>query len=72
MTDTLVDYMLELNSNPEALAQHEANPEEAARAFGLDESDIQLIIDQDTAEIERRCDSSTTETKGLMISFFKS
>lgn len=71
MTDLLVEYMVELNSNPEALAAHEANPEQAARDFGLDEEDIQLVVNQDVAEIQKRCDSSTTDTKGLMIMFFK-
>jgi len=64
--------MVELNSNPEALLQHENDPEQAARDFGLNEEDIQLIINLDIAEIERRCDSSTSETKGLMILNFKS
>ncbi|MDP2562302.1 hypothetical protein [Psychrobium sp. 1_MG-2023] len=71
MTDLLVEYVLELNSNPEALAAHEANPEQAARDFGLDEADIQLILDQDVAEIQKRCDSSPIDTKGTMIMFFK-
>ncbi len=72
MTDLLVEYMVELNSNPEALAAHEANPEQSARDFGLSEDDIQLLVDQNTDEIQKRCDSSSIDTKGTMIIFFKS
>lgn len=71
MTDKLVEYMLELNANPEALEAHNVNAEDAARAFGLDESDIELIKSGDVEEIQRRCDSSSLDTSQAILGFFK-
>lgn len=72
MTDTLVKYMMELNTNPEALAKHEANPEQSARDFGLSEDDVKLIASQDVAAIQKRLDASPLDTKGTMVIGFKS
>jgi len=71
MTDKLVEYMVELNTNPEALQNHNADPIKAAADFGLDKNDVELIKNQDVAEIKRRCESSSIDTKGVMIGFFK-
>lgn len=72
MTDRLVEYIIELNENPDALEKHNADPEAAAANFGLDEADINLIRNQDVEEIKRRCESSSVDTSGTMISFFNS
>jgi len=72
MTDKLVEYMVEINSNPEALAAHKAKPEQAAKDFGLSEEEVQLIAEQNVDQIQQRCDSSSIDTKGTMVIFFKS
>lgn len=71
MTDKLVEYVIELNSNPSALEKHNADPECAAADFGLDKNDITLIKNEDAEEITKRCESSSTDTKGAMVGFFK-
>ncbi|MGB0897597.1 MAG: hypothetical protein ACPGSN_00005 [Psychrobium sp.] len=70
MTDKLVEYIIELNESPEALEKHNADPETAAAEFGLDESDLDLIRNQDVEEIKKRCEASPTDTSGVMIGFF--
>lgn len=72
MTDKLVEYMVELNENTDALERHNEDPEGAAADFGLDAADIELIVNQDVEEIKRRCESSPIDTSGTMILFFKS
>lgn len=72
MTDKLVEYMVEVNKNPEALAKHKASPEAAAKEFGLEDCDVKLITDNNVDEIQKRCDSSPTDTKGLAILTYKS
>jgi len=71
MTDKLVEYMVELNTNPDALKKHDADPIKAAADFGLEDKDIELIKNQDVEEIKKRCESSSIDTKGTMIGFFK-
>ena len=71
MTDKLVEYVVELNTNPDALAKHQANSEAAAKAFGLDEADVKLITDENVDAIKARCASCTDDPKHHVISFFK-
>lgn len=71
MTDKLVEYIIELNENPEALEKHNADPEAAASEFDLDDADIEIIKNQDVEEINKRCDSSPLDTSGTMVGFFK-
>jgi len=71
MTDKLVEYVIELNTNPEALKKHNENPERAAADFGLDKKDIAVISNQDTQEIKRRCESAPGDVKSKMVTFFK-
>jgi len=71
MTDKLVEYVIELNTNPEALKKHNENPEIAAADFGLCETDVSIIANQDTEEVKKRCASSTKDVKNTMVCFFK-
>lgn len=70
MSDKLVEYMLELNSNPEALEAHNLDAESAARDFGLNEEDVSLIVAGDVEEIKKRCDSSPLDTSNAILGFF--
>ena len=60
MKDRLVDYMTEINKNPELMANHKADPKKAAEDFGLEAGDVKLITDQNSAEIEKRCVKSSS------------
>jgi len=71
MTDKLVEYVIELNTNPEALEKHNTDPANAAAEFGLDTKDISIITNKDTEEVKQRCASSTKDVKNTMICFFK-
>ena len=52
--DKLVDYIVELNADANLLAKHNADPEGAARAYGLSEDDIKLVVSQDHDAIKAR------------------
>ena len=52
--DKLVDYIVELNANADMLAKHNADPEQAARDYGLSEDDIELVKSQDHEAIKAR------------------
>ena len=52
--DKLVDYIVELNADSEMLAKHNADPEGAARSYGLSEDDVELIKAQDHEAIKAR------------------
>lgn len=72
MKDKLVEYVVELNSNPAALEKHHENIEKAAQEFGLEESDVKLMTTQDTDAIKERCSACTGDTKNHIVYFFKS
>lgn len=71
MTDKLVEYVIELNSSPEALEKHNQDCEQAARDFGLDENDVQLMKEQNVNEIKKRCAACSEDTEKHIVSFFK-
>ena len=52
--DKLVEYVLEVNKNKDLLEKHEKDPEAAARAYGLDDKDVKLILSEDYDKIEKR------------------
>ena len=72
MKDKLVEYVVELNTNPAALEKHHENIEKAAQEFGLDESDVKLMTTQNTSAIKERCAACESDTKHHIIMFFKS
>jgi len=71
MKDKLVEYVVELNTNPAALEKHHENIEKAAKDFGLDESDVKLMTTQDTDAIKERCASCESDTQNHIVAFFK-
>ena len=71
MKDKLVEYVVELNTNPAALEKHHENIEKAAQDFGLEESDVKLMTTQDTGAIKERCASCSSDTKNHIVAFFK-
>jgi len=71
MKDKLVEYVVELNTNPAALEKHHEDIEKAAKDFGLDESDVKLMTTQDADAIKKRCATCSSDTKNHFIMFFK-
>lgn len=72
MNDKLVEYVIELNTNPAALEKHHENIEKAAKDFGLEKSDVQLMTTKNVDEIKTRCSACDSDTKEHLIFFFKS
>jgi hypothetical protein len=71
MKDKLVEYVVELNTNPEALEKHQANSKTAAQEFGLEQEDVKLITDENVDEIKARCASCTDDPHHHVVTFFK-
>lgn len=67
MTDKLVDYILAINANPDMLEQHVKNPVESATLYGLDDSDITLIANDDKEAIKKRLEANNKDVKGMML-----
>ena len=57
MVDLLVAYLAELNNSPVKMAQHDADPQQAAKMAGLCDADVKLIVEQKHDEIKQRCSS---------------
>jgi len=70
MKDQLVDYMIEINKDPELMAKHKVDAKKAAEDFGLNADDIKLITDKNNQEIEKRClKSGAFEKNAININF---
>lgn len=54
MTDRLVEFVQELDTNPELLAKYKASPKEVAEAYGLEPKDIELLLSNDMDALEKR------------------
>lgn len=67
MSDKLVEYILEINANPELLEKHMANPEETAINYGLLPEDVALITSEDKEEIKKRLEAQNYDVKGMML-----
>lgn len=67
MSDKLVEYILEINANPELLEKHMANPEETAIKYGLLPEDVALITSEDKEEIKKRLEAQNYDVKGMML-----
>ena len=72
MKDKLVEYVVELNTNPAALEKHHENIEKAAQDFGLEESDVKLMTTQNVDAIKERCASCESDVKNHIVLFFNS
>ncbi|WP_150139033.1 hypothetical protein [Candidatus Enterovibrio escicola] len=67
MSDKLVEYILEINANPELLEKHMANPVESASDYGLPTEDVELIANDDKEAIKERLESQNHDVKGMML-----
>lgn len=67
--DKLVEYMVELNSNADLMAKHNADPAAAAKAYGLDSHDINLIVNNDFEAIKERFDDYDSALGIVIITF---
>jgi len=59
MKDRLIDYMVELNGDPELMAQFKENPRQAAQKYNLYPEDIALLAEQKQSDIIMRCSKIT-------------
>lgn len=67
MSDKLVEYILEINANPELLEKHMDNPAESASDYGLPAEDVELIANDDKEAIKERLESQNYDVKGMML-----
>lgn len=55
MADPLLDYMVKISEDPDLMSRHNSDPAKAARDYGLNEDDIQVITSGDPVKIKQRC-----------------
>ena len=70
MHDKFHEYMMQLNTDTNLLAKHNANPETAALDFGLSADDAALIAGGDTAAIKKRCGDFDSAAAEMLVTFY--
>lgn len=54
MTDKLVDFVQELDQNPELQEKYQTDPKTVAEHYGLSAEDVELLLSNDIDAIEKR------------------
>lgn len=54
MTDKLVDFVQELDQNPELQEKYRSDPKTVAEGYGLNAEDVELLLSNDIDAIEKR------------------
>jgi hypothetical protein len=54
MADKLVDFVQELDQNPELQEKYQSNPKAVAESYGLEAEDVDLLLSNDMDAIEKR------------------
>lgn len=52
--DRLVDFIQELDTNPDLLKKYQENPKETAEKYGLEPSDVKVVVENNQTEINKR------------------
>jgi len=68
MSNTLISYITELNTNPALLAQHQENIELSAANYGLTLNEMDILKNE--ALTKEYIDMKPTEVKGIMVVSF--
>lgn len=55
MSDRLIEYMIQLDTDSNLLAQHTANPRQTASNFGVAPEDVELIVNGTQESLQKRC-----------------
>ena len=69
MQQKIYDYMMKLNTDSSLLAKHNANPELAAREFGLPDADVALLASGDDNAIKDRFSGPESADSTLLVAF---
>ncbi|NQY63663.1 MAG: hypothetical protein HRT38_07980 [Alteromonadaceae bacterium] len=67
MTDRLVDFIVELNKDPQLVENYKISPRQIAEDYGLDSDDVKMLEDNDQEAIMKRCDKKGVEIKGMIM-----
>jgi hypothetical protein len=54
MTDKLVEFVQELDQNPELQEKYQANPKEVAESYGVAADDVELLLSNDMDALDKR------------------
>ncbi|AFT75503.1 hypothetical protein ACE41O_21250 [Alteromonas macleodii] len=60
---TIVDFLVELDSNSKLMDAYKKDPVGTAEKYGLSGEDLQLIKDQDWDEVAKRFDDTSKATR---------
>ena len=65
MSNTLISYITELNTNPALLAQHQENMEQSAANYGLTINEMDILKNE--ALTKEYIEMKPTEVKGIFV-----